>query len=365
MRIAELKETLKPFALALSRPSIAPEYNHLILSGTLMAAQTASVAIWAKSPVEFDDAIEVEVGDFVGVVSSLPDDGEIELTKGKQRGNQPMMLDWSCKAARASGGIPCLPGREPDPMPALPDKLTPVNETWARMFRLGGCAAGNVALMSVGLDGVVVQPGDDMTICLSSDNASIAGCFVDGPPLAGLGSPVTIAPENADLLATLCSRRQRGRLAFDDEAFIYRDRVLTATVQKHKSLLHDLWAIMKPLVEAEQFIIPLPRKRLAAVVKRASALSLVKNRVAVDLTVADCKLSLRFSDDQSHGDEEYDLAKDVPKDLHFQAKVIGDKLIRALDNCDELVVDPMRHCNMVFRSKACDFHYAVGGSKVD
>lgn len=350
MKAGELANLMGPFAIAANVSSIEASYNRIILHQQTMAIITASVRMWAKAPTEFDASIELEAKDFIGLVRSLPEQKELLLECDENK------LRWECGSAK--GGIALQPGRDVPDEPDMLKGATKMDKAWGRMFDLGSAACTNVALKSVGLDAAAIYPDKDATWCLSSDDVSIAACLHKGPPLKGMNKPVYIGPKEAQLVAMLC---QRGGLAVvDDKMLRYQDDHLTAEIALSRDLKHNLLKVMERLRETEEIEIDLPRDQIETFIGRAALLSQVKHRVPVSIMVQKGKLSI-FFDEQTAYAEEYYLAK-VPDGIDYEAKANGTKLAQALANCDQLVADQMKEKHLIFRSKAKDFYYAVGGA---
>jgi hypothetical protein len=357
MKVSELKAALKPFTIITGAPGLVPEYSRAIMFENTMAVKTGQTTMWGKAPAEFEEPVEVEVRDFNGVISSLPDGEEFHIEVDENK------LRWEC--GQAHGGLAFRPGRDDIPKPPrLPKKMTAADAKLARMFLIGSASCSNVALQSIGLHGAAIYPSEDYTWCMSSDDVSIAACKMDGPPIVGLKDTIFVGPKEAQLLASLCERK--GSICLADNAFLYFDKGLTAIVNLCTPLKHDLRKMLDRYIKTEEIIIPLAHEQIKSFIKRAIVLSDLKTRVVMSILVSKGRLALIFAEEKAYSEEFY-LAEGIPEDINYEINLHVNRFSsssnysHAFGASDELIADMMKSKVLVIRSKAKDFYYAIGG----
>lgn len=267
------------------------------------------------------------------------------------------MLHWQCSSAR--GKIATSTPIEVKVIPRMPKTQgLQCNRKLARLLELGALSCHNSALASIGLNGMVMLYDDGRLWCLSSDDVTIAAANMDCPEQFELRGRITLGPGEADLLATL-SARTGGTIGFIENSVLYEDAAIRAAVHVVPPLRHDLWALASNYC-TDDSVMPLPRDKVAAFVKRVSYLAETKQRCDVTLHAADDRLTLQFVENVAQTEEFYLIdGFQVPEPC--QVTVDALKLGRALSHCDELVLDHMQRKLLTFRAKDGSFYYMISG----
>jgi hypothetical protein len=347
MRANDLMETLLPFRAVCETRSLVAEYKLINILPDRLSARTARLALDARIELGLDKPCAVEAAHLIGVVSSLPGGDDLVLTL------QDGVLDWRCNAAH--GRLATQPPRDPPPLPEPAGVTLGLDRVLGEtLFELGTLSCGHTVLASVGLFGAAILTANGRVWCISSDNVtvSVAGtdCTVEIPRC-------TIGANEATAFAAFAERN--GRIGFEDQRISYADDRFSASAQLLPPLKHDLWGLASAYMHGE-VVTALDKDRVMAFVKRAAILAEHRGRCLVQVEAASNRITLRFAEAVAEA-QEYYLIDQCAVPEPYQVTVDATRLSRALQHCDEIILDHMARRVLGFRAKSGNFHYIISG----
>jgi hypothetical protein len=350
MKAGQLAAVLAPFALVCDTKSPVAKHRLIQVTSKKLSARTARVATDATFSLGIETPFAIDGGQLAAVVSSLPAAQELAL-KLSDAG-----LSWRCGGA--SGRLATLPYEEPASLPRPIPAFTAASPALANMFDLGAISCSGTNLSHVGLFGVVLKLDRGELWCLSSDNTTISAATVTLPGDAHEAWEVTLAPSEAELLASLLGRAS-GSLAIREGVLRYGDTSMQVVVALIASLRYSVSVLFTPYREGVN-VIELPREAISTFVKRAIAITASRKNAAVTVIAEHDKLTLQFAETRAQTEEVFTLAEfDVPERL--AVTIDAGRLVKALRHCDELVIDHMTKRCLTFRAKDGSFFYIIAG----
>jgi DNA polymerase III sliding clamp (beta) subunit (PCNA family) len=352
----DIKEFLAPFKQLINRNALAPVYRCLALHPAYVRGCSAYGIMEAQMQLGLSAAIYVDALTFIGIVESLPPDEELILDTADGA------LLWGCGKAKGRlallsvDNMPALPAARPDAPQWQPSK------DFSGALRKGAVSCNSASLASTGMHGVVLDSRSGLLLVTSSDNITVSACMVevdigDDHPLARMPRLVTISPDACALLSSVVS--PAGKLEMDATSVIYREEGLALVLKQVDPLKHDLLALLDNYAEAE-ITAPIPPERIAAFVKRVTALSENKKNLSVALHAQNGQIALAFSEAVAMSDE-YFLVDGLKVEGEMQIHLDASRLARALSDVDTIVLDYMKRGAVLFRGDGGAFQYLVGG----
>lgn len=353
MNIPTLADVLEPFQYVCDANSLATDYRRLFITNNRIKARSARASIDAMYSLGLNDPFSIDFGLLYPLIKSLNASGNKEI-KFEFEG---MSLSW--EAGAAHGKLSVTEPKEVDMLPRSPSNQgLSASKQLVRTLDLGCIACSNSALESIGLHGMIMLEDVGKAFCISSDNVSIACASMpieEGQIQSGV---TTVKPQDAQLLSVLASR-EGGKLVFQENAIYYSDLAMRAIVHPVPALPHSLYEICSRNFEADR-IAKLPKDRIAAFVKRATALTENREHCSVIVRAADSQITLEFTENRASSEEMY-LLENVRVESPTEVMVDAVKLGKALLNCDEMLLDNMHKSLLVFRSANQSFHYLLAG----
>lgn len=291
---------------------------------------------------------------FHSVLKSLPDKEEVkfELKGGA--------LEWECGM---STGKLALMGAQKVPQIEGSDAL-PQGEPWTPTdafidaLDLGALSCGSVGMASAGVYGIVLDNRADFSV-LSSDDVTISICKA-GDKVKSFPEQITFSP---DAIAMLCrvlnGDGKEAMLSIGQNALYCVNKAFRLFLRPIPPIKHDLRAHAANFAEADT-VAAIPHDRLAAFIKRATALAENKGQTYVTLAAAEGALSLSFAEGASSSDEYYLVDKlDIP--ALPEIKLDAARVARVLAHSDEIVLDHIERRVLLLRGKTPPFTYMVCG----
>ena len=363
MKSSELVTALAPFALIANKHALSSAYRSIILSAKLVRGCSSDALIELDIDMPFDkppDAgVYVDAESFITIIKSLPDE-EVKLS--------PLaggVLAWECGAAKgrlATAVIKDSPKLSLDTSGAIPYEPT---DAFYQALDLGAMACDNVALISTGLYGVVIDNRDDLAV-IASDNRSASAAFC-GSKIANAPDLMTFTPDALELLRCCITYDSNVcQLTFNDKECNVVSGPLRATIKQVPLFKHDLRAIVKHYSSSD-VILPIPRDRIAAFIKRAAVITEAKRMATVTLGGSDGRLTLSFEEGLASS-EEYYLVENVKIPDIPPLMIDSARLARALTYIDHVVLDHVDRLVLVLRNTPASdddvlFSYLLVGKK--
>lgn len=348
MKSSEIVALLRPFKSIINPRALSP-MSRVIEIGPKLRANCE----WAHVECAYDaqqSPVFVDGASFCAVLDSLNNGEEFKQSLADN------VLSWRC--GHAQGKFATVPEIE---MPAYSRRVKApwrASDEFKKALQLGMLSAGSSALATVGLFGVSIKLAKQRLAVMSSDNITISYAEASDAKATG-PAVVTLSPDGADLLATLLQGTTT--LEMDDKA-VY------VSSPTHKARINQIDAIKSTIgdtlaaFEAAEIQVKLPRERIAAFVKRASALAEAKRHTTVWISAKKGKLTTTFSEGISTTEEDYLIeGLDVP-DL-APSQVDASKLARALSSSDVLVLDHVDRNVLVLHGEKPKFRYLIAARK--
>jgi hypothetical protein len=127
---------------------------------------------------------------------------------------------------------------------------------------------------------------------------------------------------------------------------------------------HDIATVVGKFIEKDDTVAPIPPDRIKAFIKRAGALAESRKSTFVSLGAYDGHLSISFAEGTTSSDEYYLVDEHKVPDM-AEVKLDANKLARALERVDELVMDYMGDHVLVLRNNDTGFCYIISGRAPD
>jgi len=349
----ELMDRVKPFHLLCNPRAISETYRSLEIGPTAIRGCASYGVLEAAIDLPLELPCVVDAAKFLAVVASLPEHADVAITM------QGTALAWRCGSGRGKldtiAGITIPPHYEK----LLAGQPRSVSTGLKHALDLGSLSCGSNALTSMGLFGVVINGAESPVKVYSCDNTTISSCVVDGDMPEDLPNSVTLSPAACKLLQAILSPRL-GAVIFEGNQILYADGVYKLRLEQLDPLPHDIAAYEKPYQTAE-ITVPIPKERVAAFVKRATAMAESKRATHVDVAVTEGRLNLAFVAGGSDTDE-YFLVDGLDPALNLgPVKLDAAKLGRALQHADKLVLDHFERSVVVLRGDGDRFMYSITG----
>lgn len=287
----------------------------------------------------------------LSVASSLPQDGDIELTKTDSR------VNWKCGEARGHLNIVAsdhaIPKLNHQDYPWTPDKQL------ADALRLSSCAC-QAAAVSVGLYGITLLIEGDKLHLLSSNSISLASVKIDkgGFPV----NEVTVRPPVPAIIAALIQSCPNCVLDITDMGIFVMGDWLAAHLPISVKLEHDLTVIANQYTGTKHTA-KINNQAVKKFITRARALTDRNASFLVELGVETGKLVLKHSG-MASATEEYFLAEGIDPALQYNSvKLPADMVLLPLENIEFAVFDYLNSKRLVLRGTNPEFVYVVDGQE--
>lgn len=361
MKSTELAKALAPFAQLANRHALSPAYRSLQLDGEGVRGCSAyamlEVGVALPFPSALDAPIHVDADSFLAVLKSLPNE---DLTLSADGG----VLVWTCGAAKgklALATIKDYPLIDTTKIDNDAEGWEPTDEFY-RALELGALSCTNVALTSAGMYGVVIDTRSDQVGVFSSDNVSISGAWAAGSWISGAPERMTFTPDAIDLLRTCIAYGEEvAKLYFDVTGVTIISGNLMAVIKQVPALKHDFRSMLQAFPDNE-ILVPIPPERIAAFIKRATALTEAKRSASVSISASEGHLSLAFEEGVSSS-EEYYLIEDVRVPDISSIQIDAMRLARVLSQVEYIILDYVERAALVFGGEKNDvpFSYLLSG----
>jgi hypothetical protein len=347
----DLNKLLAPFAQITNRHALSVNYRTLEVQPRMLRACAAYGILEADAALGISDPFFVDTGAFCAVVKSLPADEEVIF---KVMNNA---LHWEC--GLASGKLALVGADIIIPqMPKLELEGISVPAGLADGLGLGSLSCGDSSLATAGIYGMVL----DNRTCLcayASDDITISYCVLAAEAIGGFPDRITLAPDAVRLLITVLDDKAMlvaGETAINVKAGAYQ--LLIKSIPAHK---RDIAALQEQFAQAKVKV-ALPRERIAAFIKRATALAESARHAYVDLMVTQGAIALAFTEDKA-ASEEYYLADDLDAPDLPPIRIEAARMARALAHTDYIVLDHIERSVLILAGDKPPFTYLLSGRK--
>lgn len=350
----ELAAILAPFAQMANRNALSAAYKTLEIS----PAHIRGASPWGI----LDAAVETGIGEtfwidaisFINVVKSLPKE-EISFTiKGGA-------LHWDCGLAEGKLG---LPGAEI----AIPNadwktskkKSRSPDKQFIQALSLGSLSCGPESMMTAGLHGVVIDnAGAEMAIVSSDDVTMSMAIAGESNPL--LPEKTALKPEAADMLQTILAIKAGEPSLYMDEKSVFASNDIYRLMLRPAPAFRVDIAGMVGNYADRQVMADIPRDRVAAFIRRATALAENKQHTFVTLSAINGGLALAFAEGAATSDEVY-VIDDLPEvgdlpDIQLDAM----RIARVLAHTSRICLDYIDRGVIAFCGDDPKFDYLVNG----
>jgi hypothetical protein len=344
MQVAVLQNALSPFNLLVNASALSANYRVLAIAPDRVRGCSMFGAMEVAIETGLTSEICVDGESFLQVLRSLPS-GDFQMVVSGD------ILSWSCGSAKGRLGT-----RSEGQVGQLefPEDIQfrEVGASFGHGLEIGSLGCGSSGLMSLGLYGIsIVYSGGHFRAC-STDNSLIADAYLCADDLPA----ATLSPEGVKLLAALTSVN-RADIAIDDQSVYCRTatcRLLLKQKSPLKYAIHD----RVRMFYGEDIKIGLKRDVVTAFIRRSEALTEVKNRTNVSISVVDGAVRLSFEDGKSSS-EEYYLAEGGGLISVDPISIDTRRLARALGHVTDIVFDYVEQGALVLRGDK--FVFVIAG----
>lgn len=292
------------------------------------------------------DEIFVDANTFIAVVDSLPNDQEVKFSASEGA------LAWKCGAARGKLALVDINEMQKPRAPKDGDEFK-IKESFIRALGLGALSCDSNSLHSVGMYGVVIDNRKRVGI-LSSDNTTVSHARFDSRGFAG-PEQFTIVPDAVELLTEVL--QVDGQMTLSKDYAYYQDEFHQCQVGRVADLKYDLQEVRAKFAKPE-IVVPLPRERVIAFTKRASALASNRRETYIFLGAEKGKLTMAFAEGAAQSDEYY-LVDELEVPEMEPVKLDASKFAKALEHSSEVALDFITENVVVLRGAA--FEYIISG----
>lgn len=360
MKAQEIAKALAPFNALVNRNALSLVYRTLHITPERIIGCAAFGALACSIDIGVSDECFVDSIAFLGMVKSLPPGEELEIEL------KETSLNWKCGPAKGAIALVTDEIEYPD----IVDKVTRRNAAtvekgaaFAKALELGALSCTNNTLSSVGMFGVVVEGGNGQLLVCSSDNSTIAECFVSSN--YKLETRVTLPPHGAKLIETLIEKNDRVLVQWAETQVNVSAGALYAEVKFLSPLKHDIPALLARFDKAE-YQAKIAPGRISAFMKRAQALAESNQTAYVEIGAKEGAIYLSFSDERAATDEYYLVEGAKIPDL-AGVKLDIAKLARALSHAEYFILDYVEKHTLIIGAgtdeSAQSFRYLIGGRK--
>lgn len=354
MIASHLAQLMAPFAALANKHALSDLYKCILIDPDHVEGCSQYGIMDANVRLGIPERVFLDAIVFHSVLKSLPDKEEVVFKL------QAGALEWECGM---STGKLALLGAQKLPSIEGSDAL-PQGEPWTPTdafidaLDLGGLSCGSVGMASAGVYGIVLDNRDDFSV-LSSDDVTISICKA-GAKVASFPEQVTFSPDAIAMLRMVLNGDGKDAiLSLSSSALYCVNKAFRLFLRPIPPIKHDLRAHAANFAAANT-VAAIPRERLAAFIKRASALSEDKGRTHVTLAAASGALSLSFVEGASSSDEYYLVDKlDIP--TLPEIKLDASRIARVLAHSEEIVLDHIDRRVLLLRGKTPPFTYMVCG----
>lgn len=357
MLASELTAILAPFAQLANRHALSNVYRALYITPDKVRGCAPWGILEADAELGVSAPFWIDAAHFIAVVRSLPeDDVQLELKGGG--------LVWSC--GMADGKLALLGDMkfpEVSWKPLSAANLWEPPKSFLAALQLGALSCGAMSMASAGVYGVIINNTDAMMTVESSDNVTIALCeaceTIDAFP-----EKTVLVPDALNLMIAILKTKSKesARVEIMEKALYVGIGGYKLMLRPAPSLKHDLRALIDNF-SAHETVVEIPRERIAAFIKRASALAEAKQHTYVILRVVEGALSLSFSEGTATSDEYYlaDALEGIPE--MPEIKLDAARVARVLAHADKIALDHIERGVLVFFGEDPVFQYMISGSQ--
>ena len=344
MKSSELCALLRPYKAVINPRALSPA-SRVIEIGPKLRANCDWACIESRYGAEHAPVF-VDGASFIATIESLNNDDEFIDTLSEN------VLEWRC--GRAAGKFALIPDIEMAAYSRRVKQPWATSENFKKVLQLGMLSAGSSALATVGLFGVSIALANERISVMASDNMTLsysecAAAKLSGPPI------VTLTPEGTDLLALLMQADTT--IELDTQAVHIASALYKARINQIDPIRSKISETLQTFQSASVKV-KLPRERIAAFVKRASALAEAKRHTAVWIGATKGKLTTSFSEGIATTEEDY-LIDDLDIPDLAPVQVDASKFARALSGSEFLILDHIKKHVLVLHSDKPQFRYLI------
>jgi DNA polymerase III sliding clamp (beta) subunit (PCNA family) len=357
----DLARLIAPYKQMINKGALSPTYRVLKLQGWSIIGASNYAVLEVDAELLLDPPVCVDAANFIAIISSLPDNQEVELSA------EDGVLAWKC--GQAKGRLAIMPE-----VKLMGIDRKPARGGWVPTppFRealdLGSISAGNDSFASAGMAGIVIDNREKLRV-YACDGATISDAIVLDDPLPGCPATVTVSPPGAELLHTLL-RDKKAVVEFDAKSIFASGADFKCLIKQVAPLKNDI-AKMLAIYQDAEVVAEIPSDRIAAFIRRVGALSEKKREVHVTIAASKGMMTMAFLEGAASADEYYLVdglnIPDLPEVL-----VDAGRMARALVHCTEIVLDHAERGILILRGigehqndagEVCEFSYLISGRK--
>jgi DNA polymerase III sliding clamp (beta) subunit (PCNA family) len=356
MLASKLNAILSPFAQLANKHALSNVYRALHITPKLIQGCAPWGILEASAQIGVQEEFWIDAANFIAVCKSLPEEEvELEIKGGG--------LAWSC--GLADGKLALLGDLtfpEIDWSP-LKQKLWEPPSTFVEALQLGSLSCGPNSMASAGVYGVVIDNRNDDISVYSSDNVTVASATgSEGNPL--FPDMVTLSPDALAMFISVLKTRavKPAKVDLAEKTIYSQAGAFKLMLRPAPALKHDLRALSAAYASRD-VVADIPRERIGAFIKRASALAETRQHTYVILRVAEGALSLSFAEGAAASDEYYmvdglEIGSDLP-DIKLDAM----RVARVLAHAEKVVLDHIERGVLIFYGEDPSFSYMICGSQ--
>lgn len=320
-----LNKLLSPFAILANRGALAPHYRAIELAPDHVKAVASFGMLDVAAELDINDVAYVDASAFIAIVKSLPE-GDVHLSMNNG------VLTWKCGNADGRLAVLTMPLGYPETPQHQFDEF-PVSADLPQALKLGGLSADENAIGVEAVYGITLDNRETLMVT-STDNLTASAYEIDaivgGPPLT------TIAPKAGELLAAIA--KPNGVLEFGEHSLHYFDDTSICRVGYVKPLPNNVRDNFARFEEV-YMVAAIPPDRIAAFVKRATALAENRRNAQVSLCFSDNRLAFSFEEATAATDEFY-MTQELQEFGPIEpVRVNAVKIARAMQYSKEVVLD--------------------------
>lgn len=247
-------------------------------------------------------------------------------------------LHWKCGGA--SGRLAAVEAEVA--APSFPGKLVDVGRGFGKGLELGALGCGHSTfLRNAGLEAVQLLNRNGKAYALSTDSKMLSSCCL-GPALP-TKEIACLKPEAAALLVEVLEREEQQdspemQLGIDDKSvYCETSDVELQLFQLYNRQGYNLADKLAPFM-GHKVTMPLMHEVVDAFLTRVQYYAEIKQAAEVEVTVEKGRTALRFTEDISATEEQYQVAS-APKITVPPIRILARQMAKALAHATELVFD--------------------------
>lgn len=347
MKSSQLAELLSPYKKLVNQRAFDPVYRVITLNHDNVSGQSTFASLRTKAETGIDALCHVDGEVFLGVLDSLPDDQEVELSAADN------VLEWKC--GNANGKLARMELAEEVSPPAHRARSAwQPGSKFMRALELGALSADR-ATAQMGLYGVLFRSDGSV---LSTDSATISYAKFDVGELK-MPDTMTLPTDGVELLAEVVGTE--GKLDCTERMVHYKDARHELFVPPIAPLRQQIDTVSSKYMDAE-ITVKIPTDLITAFVKRATAMAQVKRHTYVDLAVNGKQVSLSFAEGTVSTDE-YFLMEDADLPRLPPIKLDAMRMAKALSNADMICLDYIEKNVLTIANEDRSFIYIIAGKQ--